>query len=91
MMQEEFSEEDYRVGVIQNWLDNTNCSKICVPMILEFALNLEPAKTTKAHQREILEILDNEIKGWSRLKNRDKGRTSFVKYGKQVAFLRDFE
>lgn len=90
-MQEEFSEEDYRVGVIQNWLDETDAAKICVPMILEYALNVEPSKTTKAHQREILEILSNEIVGWSRMQNKDKGRTRFTKYGNQIAFIRDYD
>lgn len=90
-MQEQFSEEDYRVGVIQEWLDNTECNKVCVPQIIEVVLNQDIEKMTKANRREVQEILDNEITGWSRLDNKDKGRASCGKYGKQLAFIRDPE
>lgn len=90
-MQEQFSEEDYRVGVIQEWLDSTNCNKVCVPQIIEVVLRQDIEKMTKANRREVQEILENEIVGWSRLDNRDKGRASCGKYGKQLAFVRDPE
>lgn len=90
-MQEEFSEDDYRVGLIQNWLDETNCDKVCVPMLIEYALDAELSKVPKQQKREIMDIMDNEIVGWSRLKTNDKGRTRFGKYGNQIGFIRDFD
>lgn len=90
-MQEEFSEEDYRVGVIQNWLDETDATRVCVPMLIEFALNMELHKVPKQQKREIQEIMDNEINGWSRMQTKDKGRTKFRNYGNQITFIRDFE
>jgi predicted P-loop ATPase len=93
-MQEQFSEEDYRVGMIQNYLDELEEDKVCVPQIIENVFNMEVEKMTKANRREIQEILENEIKGWHRLSNKDKGRTRCGKYGKQLAFIRneqDFE
>lgn len=88
-MQEEFSEEDYRVGVIQNWLNSTECTKVCVPQLIEYALEEDLQKTSKVERREIMDILDNEIAGWSRAKTKDKGRMTFAKYGNQIAFLKD--
>lgn len=90
-MQEEFSEEDYRVGVIQNWLDNTDVAKVCVPQIIEYALEEDLAKASKVSRREVMDILDNEIKGWARAKTSDKGRTKFRKYGNQITFIRDID
>ena len=90
-MQEEFSEEDYRVGVIQNWLDKTDSFRVCVPQLIEYALDEDNTRITKMQRREIMDIMDNEITGWIRLKNNDKGRTRFGKYGNQIAFVRDFD
>lgn len=90
-MQEQFSEEDYRVGVIQEWLDNTDCNKVCVPQIIETVLEQDVEKMSKANRREVQEILENEIVGWSRMSNKDKGRASCGKYGKQLVFIRDFD
>lgn len=89
-MQEQFCEEDYRVGMIQAYLDDLDSDKVCVPQIIEDVLHQDIEKMTKANRREIQEILDNEIDGWHRYRNRDKGRTTCGKYGKQIAFLRDF-
>lgn len=88
-MQEQFSEEDYRIGMIQGYLDDLESDKVCVPQIIENVFNMEVERMTKANRREIQEILENEIEGWSRLKNKDKGRTRCGKYGKQLAFIRD--
>jgi len=90
-MQEQFCEEDYRIGVIQEWLDTTDCKKVCVPQIIETVLNQDIEKMSKAGRREIQEILENEIVGWIRLNNKDKGRASCGKYGKQLVFIRDEE
>lgn len=89
-MQEQFSEEDYRIGMIQGYLDDLESDKVCVPQIIENVFNMEVERMTKANRREIQEILENEIEGWSRLKNKDKGRSSCGKYGKQLSFIRDY-
>lgn len=88
VMQNEFSEDDYRVGMIQNWLDTTDVEKVCVPMIIESALGIQLDKLPKPQKREISEIMDNEIKGWERVKTKDKGRMRFGQYGSQVAYMR---
>lgn len=90
-MQEQFSEEDYRVGMIQNYLDEFNGDKVCVPQIIENVFNMDVERMTKANRREIQEILENEIEGWHRFNNKDKGRTRCGKYGKQLAFIRDIK
>ncbi|MDO4801242.1 MAG: VapE family protein [Prevotellaceae bacterium] len=89
-MQNEFSEDDYRVGMIQSWLDSTNENKVCVPMIIEYALDLDISKVGKPQRKEIMEIMENEIKGWSRATGGDSGRLRFAKYGRQMAFIKDF-
>ncbi len=88
-MQEEFSEDDYRVGVIKGWLDETGVYKVCVPQIIEKALKMDLSRVTKQSRREILEIMDNEIEGWSRAKTKDRGRMRFENYGSQIAFMKD--
>ena len=90
-MQEQFSEEDYRVGMIQNYLDEFSGDKVCVPQIIENVFNMDVERMTKANRREIQEILENEIEGWHRFNNKDKGRTYCGKYGKQLAFIRDIK
>ena len=88
-MQEQFLEEDYRIGVIQNWLDNTDATMVCVPQVIEYALNSDIERMPKQHRREVQEILENEIAGWHRVQNKNKGRSRFNKYGQQIAFIRD--
>lgn len=88
-LQNQFSEEDYRVGIIQNWLDNTNVDKICVAQIIEYALETDLERMPKHCKREVQEILENEIQGWHRVQNNNMGRMRFTKYGLQIAFMRD--
>lgn len=88
-MQEEFSEEDYRIGIIQNWLNSTDVKKVCAPQIIEYALCEDVSRVSKIERREVMEILDNQIAGWRRAKNKDKGRMYFAKYGNQIAFLKN--
>ena len=88
-MQERFLEDDYRVGIIKNWLDKTDSGKVCVPQLIEYALQMDINRATKQQRREILDIMDNEIEGWSRAQTRDQGRMRFGKYGNQIAFVKD--
>lgn len=90
-MQEQFSEEDYRIGMIQGYLDDLQSDKVCVPQIIENVFNMEVERMTKANRREIQEILENEVEGWHRLRNKDRGRSVCGKYGRQLSYVRDFD
>ena len=61
--QAEYMEEDVRVGIIQEWLDNTEENRVCVAMIYEKALGYDGCKPTKYESNELHSIMTNQIKG----------------------------
>lgn len=79
--QEAAMEEDFRVGVIQNWLDNHAPEAVCSGMIWEEALNFEQSRFTKADQTQIGLIMNNSITGWKKC-NAGQMKT-FSRYGRQ--------
>lgn len=82
-----FQEEDVRVGLIQEFCDNTPEDIICVPMIYEKALG-EFSKPTRRISNEIHDIMRRNITGW-RLHPNKGGKARCGKYGPQVCYVRD--
>lgn len=81
------TEDDYRVGMIQAWLDKqTSLDCICSSMIWEEVLGWDLAKFTKTDQTQIGLILTNNISGWKKCKP-GQMRT-FQKYGRQRFWTR---
>lgn len=68
--------------IISNWLDYTQESLVCIPMICELALNM-PAKGSRKLSNEICFTMRNLIPGWQEI---GVARTS--KYGNQLCFKR---
>lgn len=86
--QSEYMEEDVRVGIIQEWLDKTEESRVCVAMIYEKALGYNGCKPSKYESTELHSIMANQIKGWGRLKTSNGGRSRCGNYGTQICYIR---
>lgn len=86
--QSEYMEEDVRVGIIQEWLDKTGESRVCVAMIYEKALGYDGCKPSKYESTELHSIMTNQIKGWERLKTSNGGRSRCGNYGTQICYIR---
>lgn len=86
--QSEYMEEDVRVGIIQEWLDKTEESRVCVAMIYEKALGYDGCKPSKYESTELHSIMTNQIKGWERLKTSNGGRSRCGNYGTQICYIR---
>ena len=68
--------------LISDWLDNTNESLICIPMICEFVLDMPP-KGSRKLSNEICFVIRNYISGWKEI-----GVARTAKYGNQLCFKR---
>ena len=84
VMQKEFMPEDTKVGQIQEWLDYCSEDYVCTLMIYREALKHEFDDPKQWELREIGDILNNSIEGWS------KGpQHRFEKYGPQRSWKRN--
>lgn len=64
-LQKSFMPEDTKVGIIQDWLDNSNVEYVCTTMIYREALGHDNKDTPKQWElREISDIMNNSIVGW---------------------------
>lgn len=79
-----FTPEDFRIGIIQEWLNDCKDESVCIAMIWNNALN-EFGQPSKRVAREIAEIMDKAIDGWERHPTKDH-KVRIGKYGKQVAW-----
>ena len=86
--QSEYMEEEVRVGIIQEWLNKTKESRVCVAMIYEKALGYDGCKPSKYESTEVHSIMTNQIKGWGRLKTSNGGRSRCGNYGTQICYIR---
>ena len=89
--QSEYMEEDVRIGIIQEWLDNTEEDKVCVAMIYEKALGYEGKKPARYESNELHNIMTNSIKGWERLRTSSGGRSRCGEYGTQICYVKKEE
>lgn len=86
-VQELAMEEDYRIGMIQNWLDKSAPDAVCGGMVWEEALHQDLSRFSKADQSQIGLIMNNNVTGWKRCKP-GQMRT-FPKYGRQRFWTRE--
>lgn len=89
-MQTAFMEEDVRIGIVQEWLDNTSEERVCVAMLHQKALQNEN-KPNRMESNDLHSIMQNSIRGWHRVKNASGGRVRCGEYGVQVCYERDDE
>ncbi|MFV0527739.1 MAG: VapE domain-containing protein [Lachnospiraceae bacterium] len=86
--QNQYMEEDVRVGIIQEWLDTSDMSRVCVAMLFEKALGNANEKPSKYESTELHSIMTNSITGWTKLTNSNGGRARCGGYGVQICYER---
>lgn len=82
--QEAASEDDYRVGMIEAFLERYSGDRVCTGMLWELALGIENRPPERADQTQIGLIMQN-ITGWKRCGY----QYDFGKYGKQRHWKRE--
>ena len=83
----DYTPEDFRIGQIQAWLDNTPYNTVCSIMIYKEALGHEHDEPKKYDLKDISAIMNNKIIGWIRHPTSDS-KVRFKLYGKQRAWIR---
>ena len=86
-VQQEFTPEDPKVGVIQEWLDNCKYDSVCSRMLYKEALGKDYQEPKEWELREINNIMNKSITGWQKHPTSDS-KVRFVGYGKQRAWDR---
>ena len=86
-MQQSFTPEDPKVGIIQEWLDNCKYDSVCSLMIYREALGNAYQEPKPWELREINSILNKSITGWEKHPTSDN-KVRFRVYGKQRAWDR---
>lgn len=76
--QEEAMEDDYRIGMIQDYLDRFSGEYVCIKMLWDVALDCERVPYSKADQAQLNLIMSNSVKGWEKA-----GRKYISGYGQQ--------
>ena len=76
-------EDDYRIGLIEGYLEDSNIQKTCILDLWENALH-EQGKPPKKEANEIAQIMDNL--GWER-----KNGITFAAYSRQRGWIRPEE
>lgn len=70
-MQEMFTEEDTRIGKIQEFLDNFNEDRVCVLTIWEKCFKQDKSPDRKT-TNEIHDIMKHKIKGWEKVSEKKR-------------------
>lgn len=88
--QKQFVEEDSRVGIIQEYLDNLSydCGRVCCIQLWENALGMEQKPLDRRTSNEIHDIMTHCIDGWQRVRNSQGGRCRTAKFGIQICYER---
>lgn len=84
-LQQEFSPEDPKIGIIQEWLDNCKYDFVCSIMIYRECFNNEYSEPKYWELKEINNIMNYSIAGWKKHPTSD-GKVRFKVYGKQRAW-----
>ncbi len=84
-MQQSFTPEDPKVGIIQEWLDNCKYDSVCSLMIYREALENAYQEPKHWELREINSIMNKSITGWKKHPTSDN-KVRFRVYGKQRAW-----
>lgn len=86
--------EDYRVGMIQEWLDGTDEKYVCSRMIWEEVFNRDGklSQPQRYELHDISAIMNNQIDGWERYPTKNQTirfkNNKNKKYGSQRAWQR---
>lgn len=86
-VQQEFTPEDPKVGIIQEWLDNCKYSSVCSRMLYKEALGRDFQEPKDWELREINNIMNKSIVGWRKHPTSDS-KVRIRGYGKQRAWDR---
>lgn len=86
-VQQEFTPEDPKVGIIQEWLDNCQYNSVCSRMLYKEALGKDFQEPKEWELREINNIMNKSITGWEKHPTSDS-KVRFAGYGKQRAWDR---
>lgn len=81
--QEEYMEDDVRVGTIQAWLDAYQGDRVCIAQIWKEALKNEYIPITRKETNELHTIMQQSITGWQR-----SGKQRCREYGVQRSYDR---
>ena len=84
-MQQSFTPEDPKVGIIQEWLDNCKYDSVCSIMIYREALGNEYQEPKPWELREISTIMNKSITGWEKHPTKSM-QIRFNVYGNQRAW-----
>ena len=84
VLQKQFMPEDTKAGLIQSFLDNYSGTQVCSKLIYAEALNHSFDEPKQWEIREINEIMNNSIEGWTAFSN----PRIFAKYGRQRGWER---
>ena len=79
--QEEYVEEDIRIGIIQAWLDKHDGERVCVAQIWKEALGNEYTPISRREINELHDIMRNSVTEWEFV-----GRQRCGNYGHQRAY-----
>lgn len=82
--QEGAMEEDYRIGMIQAFLDRFEGERVCLKLLWDRALNCEHITFSKADQAQLGMIMAHNINGWEK----SKSPITVSGYGQQRAWVR---
>ena len=83
-LQKQFMPEDTKAGLIQAFLDNFDVTQVCSKLIYAEALNHPFDEPKQWEIREINEIMNNSIEGWTPFSN----PRIFARYGRQRGWER---
>ena len=83
-LQKQFMPEDTKAGLIQAFLDNFDGTQVCSKLIYAEALNHPFDEPKQWEIREINEIMNNSIEGWTPFSN----PRIFAQYGRQRGWER---
>ena len=83
-LQKQFMPEDTKAGLIQSFLDSFGGTQVCSKLIYAEALNHPFDEPKQWEIREINEIMNNSIEGWTPFSN----PRIFAKYGRQRGWER---
>lgn len=86
-IQRDFTPEDPKIGIIQDWLDRCDYNSVCSLMLYREALGNEYQEPKSWELREIGGIMNKSIIGWQKHPTSDT-QVRFPRYGKQRAWDR---
>lgn len=85
--QQQYTEDDPWIGIIQEWLDTTNYPRVCAAMIWDEALEMNMIKPSPKEVNHIHDIMKNSVTGWEYVGIQRNGS----KYGNQRSYERNIK